>query len=295
MTYKGHELDSVLTEPVVDIVCTCYCELVERNSDQIKAYLNEKIAGNKIVLQEVLKIVMGELSSRGLKVTQTHLAHLIHEAASQAAQNAAHSQLGITIGHGVAVAAGTTAGQMLAGMLVKAIAHHITTVASHTAGKTLITVLTKAAAKKIAIVAITGVVVNILATKFDVASAATALHAIGWVFLGGYLSIKLIGLPEEMAEKVADGVRDTLNDTYQSCLTGILDKLAKSAQDPKEIAVLVLSQVTDSDMEEFQRNIEGVNLDVSDPKFLQLEKDAHKEVESVWGWISRWSRYQKSK
>jgi hypothetical protein len=249
-------------------------------------YLNQKIAENDIVLQEALKIVMGKLSAKGLKFTQSHLSHMIHEAASQAAQHAAHTQLGMTVGHGITVAAGTTAGQILAKMLLKAIAHHVATIASHTAGNALVTAAVKTAAKKIVIVAITGVIVKTLAAKFGIASAATALHVIGWVILGGYLTVKLIGLPEEMAEKVADGVRDTLNDTYQSCLTEVLDNLAKSVQDPKKLASLVISEMTDSDMKGLQQKIEGGSVDVSDPKVVQLEREVNKEVGSVWGWFN---------
>ncbi|KAK6540377.1 hypothetical protein TWF694_009178 [Orbilia ellipsospora] len=276
--YKDHELDSVLTEPIVDIVCNCYCELINQNSEQVNKYLNQKITQNEIVLQETLKMVMGELSKRGLKFTEMHLAHLIHEAVSQAAQTAAHSQLGATVGHGILAAASTTTGQILLKLLFKAIAQHVATITSHIASNAVVTVAAKVAAKKVAIVAVTGVVVKALAAKFGIASAATALHVVGWVILGGYLSVKLIGLPEEMAKKVADGVQKTLNDKYRSSLTEILDNLAKSAQDPKKLANIVIAEFTNSDLKDLEYSIEATSVDMSDPSLPQLQKDARKDA-----------------
>jgi len=78
----------------------------------LNAHLTQKILANDIVLHETLKIVMGELSAKGLKFTQAQLATLVHEAMSQAIQQAAHSKLGMAIGHGVTVATGSTAGQI---------------------------------------------------------------------------------------------------------------------------------------------------------------------------------------
>ncbi|KAF3921862.1 hypothetical protein AA313_de0208651 [Arthrobotrys entomopaga] len=286
-TYNGHDLDSVLTEPIVDIVCNCYCELVNKNSDHINRYLKQKITENEIVLQETLKIVMKELSAKGLKFTQGHLAHLIHEIVTDTTHSAAQSQLGITIGHSITAAAGTTAGQILVKLLFKAIAHHVVTITAHITSNTVVTMAAKAAAKKVVMATVTGAVVNMLATKFGIASAATALHVIGWAILGGYLSIKLINLPEDMAEKVSDGVQNTLNNTYRSCITEILDSLAKSAMDPEKLANLVISELKDSDFKDLQRRIEGSGVDLSDPKLSQLEKDAKTMVGYAWDFLKK--------
>ncbi|KAF4337513.1 hypothetical protein FBEOM_8611 [Fusarium beomiforme] len=282
--YNDHDLDSVLTDPVVEIVCNCYSELLQRNSDELNAYLTQKILANEIVLQETLKIVMSDLSAKGFRISQAKLAKVVHDTMSQAVLHAAHSKLGIVIQHGVTAAAGSTAGQMLAKMLVKAIAHHVTTITAHIMSNTMIAAAVKAAAKKICVVAITAVIVKTLAAKLGVTSAAGAVGVAGWVFLGGYLTYKLAGLPEEMAEKVSNGVRDALMDNYKPCLEQILASLTESASDPEKIAALITSEMMG--LSEFQRELEkGVDLDNED--LPQLEKDVRKGVLKTWGYATK--------
>ncbi|KAH7183922.1 hypothetical protein BKA60DRAFT_549031 [Fusarium oxysporum] len=282
--YNGHGLDSVLTDPVVEVVCNCYSELLQKHSDELNAYLTQKILANEIVLQETLKIVMSNLSAKGLKISQAKLVRLIHDVMSQAVLHATHSKLGIVIGQGVMAAAGSTAGQILAKMLVKATAHHVATITAHVMSNTMAAAAVKAAAKKVCVVTITAVIAKTLATKLGVTSAASTMSIAGWTFLGGYLTYKLIGLPEEMAEKVSNGVSDTLSGSYRPCLEQILTSLTESASDPKKIAGLITSEMMD--LSEFQRELEK-GVDFSNENLPKLEKDVRKGVQTALGCLSK--------
>ncbi|CAH0035149.1 unnamed protein product [Clonostachys rhizophaga] len=271
--YKEHELDSALTDPVVNIVCDCYSELLQANSHQLKEHLIQKILSNDIILQATLKIVIDKLKSKGLRITESSLAKLVHETVSQTAHTAAHSHLGTTIGHSITVAAGSTAGQFLINILVKAIAHHVTTITTNIIGNIAVKTVVKAAAKKVCITAITGVIVKTIATKLGFTSTMSILHVL---VIGGYLTVKLIGLPREMAEKVSNGVSDTLNNSYRSCLEEILDDITDSVTDPKKIASLMTSEMVD--ISEFQRELEkGTNL--SNEELSALENIMEKGVQ----------------
>jgi hypothetical protein len=248
----------------------------------LNAHLTQKILANDIVLQETLKIVMGELGAKGLQLAEARLAKLMHEAMSQAVQQMTHSKVGMVIGKGVGVAASSTAGHFLAQMLLKAITHHVATITAHIMGNTVAAAAIKVAAKKVCLVTITGVVVKILATKFGITSAASALHIIGWTAVGVYLAVKLNGLPEEMAEKISKGVGDTLNNSYRPSLEQVVDNLTKSASDPEKIASLITSQTMD--LGRFQRELER-GIDLSNKDLPELEIDVKKGVTTSWNWF----------
>jgi len=169
-------------------------------------------------------------------------------------------------------------------MLVKAIAHHVATITTHVIGNAIATAAVKTAAKKVCVIVITGIVVKTLATKLGVTSAASTIHVIGWAFVGVYLAVKLIRLPEEMAEKVSNSVKDTLNDSYRPCLEQILNDLTKSAFDPKKIASLIASETMD--VSKLQRELEQ-GIDFSNKDLPKHERDVKKDAQTTWAWIFR--------
>jgi hypothetical protein len=170
----------------------------------------------------------------------------------------------------------------LANMLVKAIPHQAATITAHIMSNTMAAAAVKVVAKKICVVVITAVVVKTLATKLGITSVGGAMGVIGWTFIGGYLMVKLIGLPEEMAEKVSDGISNTLNDTYRPCLEQILNSLTEPASDPKKIAGLITSEMMD--LNEFQRELEQ-GVDYSNKDLPILEKGVKKGVQTLWDYL----------
>ncbi|KAK9444142.1 uncharacterized protein VB005_01888 [Metarhizium brunneum] len=282
--YHGHALDSALSEPVVNIICESYADLMDQNSLQVKDYLYKKISGDRMVLEKTMAIVMEKLGAKGLRLGQEKLAGLVHHAISQTVVHAAHTKLGASVSHGAVVVAGSAAGQFLAKMLMQAIMHHINYIMTHIMSSVAVKATVKAVAKKLLLVSVTGVVVKSLAAKFGITSAASAFHVIGWTVLGGYLAYKAFGLPEEMAEKVSDGVRDTLNDNYRPCLEQICDDLAKSALDPEKLGAAMIGQLTD--FTDWQRELES-GVDVSNQSLPRLEHDVRDLVGRSWEWATR--------
>lgn len=282
--YHSHELDSALSKPIVDVICSCYTELLDENSEEVKEFLFKKIAGNKVVLETALTAAMAKLTAKGLNVSQAKLAAMVHHAISQTVAHAASTKIGMAVGHGVTVVAGSTAGHFLTKMLLQAVAHHINYVVAHFLSHAAVQKAVMVAMKKICIVTVTAVVVKALAAKLGVTSAAAAAHILGGVFVGGYLTIKLLNLPEEMASNVSVGVRDTLNENFQPCLEKIFDDLMKKALDPEKLSSVLVSEMTD--VGGWQKELEA-GVDFSDPKLPDLEKYAKKDVGYLIGWWSK--------
>jgi hypothetical protein len=222
-----------------------------------------------------MKAAMEKLSKKGLKLTQRHMMVAVHHAISQTVQQAASTKIGLSVAHGASVAAGSTAGSFLAKILFQVIAHHINYIIAHAMSNVAVKVAVKAVAKKVCLVTVTGVVVQTLAAKLGISSAAAAFHVIGAAVLGGYLTIKLIDLPEDMARKVSHGVRDTLNDNYQPCLEKIFADLTRATLDPEKLCNMFVSEMLNTDG--WQKELEQ-GVDFSNPDLPQLEKDVRKQA-----------------
>ncbi|KAF4627526.1 hypothetical protein G7Y89_g10623 [Cudoniella acicularis] len=220
-------------------------------SNEVEEYLHEKILSNNIVLKESLKLALGTLASKGLGLTQSKIAALAHEAIHKIILQGAHSQIRISIGHTITVAACSTTGQLPTKILLKGIATHLSTVITHYMASAMFKKLILVVAKKFILVTITGITIKILATKFGIASAATTLHLMGWIAISRYMATDIYGLNEEMAKKVP---RDTITE---------------SALDSEKLVTAVVEEVIG--FKDWQRVFEE-GIDIDDPNFGELEK-----------------------
>lgn len=260
-SFNGHELDSALSEPVVAIVCDCYARLIQRNAAEVERCLRQAIMQDRLMLQETVKLAGGKLAGMGLGKLQGAIAHLAHEAAT--------SQLGAQVGHGVVAIAGTTAGQVMAKMLVKAVATHCHGILVQVASSALVKKMVLVAAKKFILVGVTAFIVQALAAKFGIAATASVVPVIGWAALGIFMLAKLDGLPQEMAEKVSSGVGDMLADNYTDCVTDIFNGIKAAALDPEKLAEAMVEEMAEfKDLEKFVES----DINVNDPGFGELGK-----------------------
>ncbi|KAG7286724.1 hypothetical protein NEMBOFW57_009036 [Staphylotrichum longicolle] len=268
-SFNGHELDSALSEPVVAIVCDCYARLIQRNAAEVERCLRQAIMQDRLVLQETVKLAGGKLAGMGLGKLQGAIAHLAHELVARVAHEAASSQLGAQVGHGVVAIAGTTAGQVMAKMLVKAVATHCHGILVQVASSALVKKMVLVAAKKFILVGVTAFIVQALAAKFGIAATASVVPVIGWAALGIFMLAKLDGLPQEMAEKVSSGVGDMLADNYTDCVTDIFNGIKAAALDPEKLAEAMVEEM--AEFKDLEKYVES-GIDVNDPGFCELGK-----------------------
>jgi len=241
--HNGHELDSALTVPVLDIVQRKFMDLYEARRQQISHELLRALRTDDFLLECFIRRLSDVVSTRLSREAQRQIVHLIaHEMNDAHSSHATH-----VIGDRVAHFATTTVGTRVAMMAAKVLIHALGTNIGHVILKFLSSAAFKkllyALLRKKAMFIIASAVVKFLALTFGGTVGAGAISFVIFPVMAGILYKQMHGFPKKLGKEVSKSVRNhlslefegmnrkVLSDTFEKIFEG-RELLEAVAEDP---------------------------------------------------------------
>ncbi|KAH8651960.1 hypothetical protein BGZ60DRAFT_420549 [Tricladium varicosporioides] len=231
--YHGEQLDSYLTDGIVEIVCDEYKKYINNNIEEVGNALRSMMAKDQAIIGDLKVQLVMTLKNSTTPLTNiavNHLAEAILQSLDITGETAA------VIGHNIATFMGTAAGKQVAIVIAHAmsgpigveIAHAVGTFLASAAGKKLLIMIVKKMAAKAVITA----VAPFLAAAFGVSIAGPLIWWIVLPMIAVWMAIEIHDFPIDLAKKVSEEIENTLeNETgkmNRSVVNDIFKELTKA-------------------------------------------------------------------
>lgn len=280
-TYHGHQLESVLADPISELVANNYSQFLEDNKPDIEAQLKKAVIEHLDISSALEEILHDELKKRGIK----HIQHEAADAFVSACSIAIHSQVmttaSTTISSAVTNSVGTAVGASIAHALAVALHHAIAAAIVHVAHSAAIKIVLKTAIAHCVGAIVTAVVVKMVATHMATASVGAFLGPLAWGIGGSIVFYKIMTIPETLGEKLGDALAANLGGDFRDWTEKAVQSYVDQLQDPEKL----LEEVIKSEMDNFLPDI--VTEVVGDvPKYAPYD-DLEKESKKVVGYAGK--------
>ena len=276
--YHGHQLESVLSEPISNLVVRNFNSFLDDHKPDIEYQLKQQVADSVDITSALEKILYQELQKQGIKRVRHHAV----DAFVTGCQSAFHSQLAqtssATVSHAATTTVGTAVGTAIAHALSVAVVHAISTALVHLAHSVAFKALLKTIVLHSVGAIVTAVLVKMLAAHMTAASAGAILGPAVWVIGGGYVFYKIMTIPETLGEKLGEALADEMRGEFRPWTQQALEACFEKMTDPGEM----LKSVAKAEMVSFLPDIvsEVVDVPVEPPAY----EDVHKDVKKIVGY-----------
>ena len=219
--YKGYQLDSKLTDGVVELVNEKYKNFYQGHAEDLSVPLSQQLMKDslfsELLAREIIESLKGTLPEAMKKQFTNQLADIIKN--SGMGQNIIDN-ITYTIGHLIASVISSIIGPIIVHQIIILLQQVIAHILATTAFKTMIVATIKAIAKAKIIaflVAIFGSILGSVPLFFIIAPA-----------LGLFIAYQVSSLPEKMGDKVSSAVRQELEGKFDSMSTSIVNEIVGS-------------------------------------------------------------------
>ncbi|KAL9100102.1 MAG: hypothetical protein Q9163_004477 [Psora crenata] len=253
--YHGHRLESVLSEPISDLVVKNYNGFLQDHRPDIEAQLKRQVADSVDITSMLEKII-------GYQATF-------------------HAQLGQTTGaavsHAVTSTVGTVVGTSIAHALSRAIAHVITAAMVHPAHSVAFKAVLKTIIVHSVSAIVTAVLVKMIATHMTAASAGASLGPLVWVAGATFVFYKIVTIPDKLGKELGEALADEMRGKFRPWTEKALETCFKNMADPEE----TLKSVVKGEMDTCLPDILSEVVDV--PSQPSGYEDVQKDVKKLMG------------
>ena len=252
--YKGHELDSALTDEVVNIVVTTYNQFIQAHSGLIVKPILEEALNNRIIIDSIARKAVDTWQSYVPQyLKQQLMTELVHRIEESISTNIVHSSSQAVSIAATKIIAGVAAGaaaipisKSMAVLLAKHMAillkGIVAKILASTAFKTMIATLVK----KFVAFKILSVIISSIGAKL----AGISIGYILAPLILAFLAYEAYTLPRKMAKDISVSVVDELSKEFANInnqiSTNIVAELGTSA-----ITAYISDIVNDDAMKEF--------------------------------------------
>lgn len=244
--YKGHQLESVLSEPIAALVVKNYNAFLEDHKPEVEAQLKEQVADSVDITSTLEKILYDELQKQGIKQVR----HQAADAFVKGCQAAFHSQLaqttGATVSHAVTSTVGATVGASIAHALSVAVTHAIAAAIVHCAHSLAFQAVMKTVIAHSVGAIVTAVLVKMIAAHMTAASAGAVLGPL--IFGAGcaYVFYKIVTIPDTLGEELGEALADDMRGKFRPWMEKALEACFKKLVDPEELLKSVVKEEMDT-------------------------------------------------
>lgn len=252
--YKGNELDSALTDAVVNIVVTTYNKYIQTQSGYIVKPILEDALNNRIIINSIAKKAVDTWQSNFPQyLKQKLMAELVHRIEDSISTNIVHASSQAVSTAATKVIAGVTAAaaaipisKSMAALLAKHMAillkGIVAKILASAAFKTMIATLVK----KFVAFKILSVIISSIGAKL----AGISIGYILAPLIVAFIAYEAYTLPRKMAKDISESVVDELSKEFENMnnqiSTNIVAELGTSA-----ITAYISDIVNDDTMKEF--------------------------------------------
>lgn len=244
-TYNGHEIDSTLTKPVLDIIEEKYVALYKKHGDMISTQVVEMLVKDNVLLNSFVTRLEDKIVKDLSKTACAILVLLIVDQIQSAASSTVGTQVAHAAGHQLLHIIASHLAQIIAKFLASTAFHKIMTVVVH----------------KLVIVIITTVILKFLALHIVVAVTASAFM---WIVIPIVIIIiaeQIKDFPEKLSKKVSAKVRSHLAKSFQSTNQSVLkavfdevvngEKLLLAVAEDKDVKDMINKLVSDVELPDY--------------------------------------------
>lgn len=231
--YEGNELDSYLTDDIVNIVEKTYGEFVKENTNIIIKPIIEKIFSQKdfidCIASQAIDHWKGTMGSVLRQKMMKLLVHKIEDSISTNIVHASSSAVVATTSKIITTAAAIPISKTIALVLAKNMAIMLKGIIAKLLASTAFKTMLAAMVKKMIAAKVLTVIIYAVGTKI-------AGISIGWIIaplIAALIAYEYFTLPRKMAEKISANVstelRSKFSDLNKNVATGIVAELGTSA------------------------------------------------------------------
>jgi hypothetical protein len=247
---SGCELDSALTDPIIEIVREEYEEFYQSESEAISQGVLTALATDEIKLTKfvdrILGIALHNISDKGKKKVLDLIVHQIKQSVSQGTlhvvgQQIAHvattsMSLSILV-HRVLIriAAGMQVAAIVAQILLKLMAAHMGAVVAKVLASAALQHVLIGLAKKFILAAVTAAVFQFLTVHFGAALAGASVLWVVIPIIAGYMVYKIATFPKELGKSVSKSVRKEIDRNFDSMNKTVLEKIFHTVFEGNEL------------------------------------------------------------
>lgn len=228
--YNGNELDSYLTEPIIESVTKKFQEFYMKNNDIIADGIFKSLSLKQNIIETISKTLVDNrlTNSDVLKFAMSNASkQILHSAVAKKATDLITNQLNsvihATTSNSISTPLVKSIGLMIIKLFSKQIALAISKILASAAFKTMIA----GALKKVIVALLIGAIVKAIATKFGI-SAAAAWAVILIPLIIGYIAYEITQFPEKLGSEISVKLKNELNGNFEKLNTDIVSKLMVS-------------------------------------------------------------------
>ena len=223
--HNGHQLDSALTYPILEIIESNFVALYERHKTEISDEFMKKLRDNETLLNSFIgrltDKVVGKISDDGRQTIIDTIGTKIQDTTS--------SQTADAVAQHVALSASTVIGSQVATLTASAIVKTITAKIGMMVGQ----FLASAAFKKIIVViahrlivgAVTSTVIHFLAAHIGSAISASTIMWIIIPIATAILIKQIRGFPRKLGKEVSQSIRQQIAESFETVIKNTLEQV----------------------------------------------------------------------
>ncbi len=233
--FRGCELDSGLTEPVVELVSSKFATFYQKNEQALNQAALKSLLKNKVIIGSIVdKIVEKALTNKGTKQIAGHVTSAvttkivslivaeIHDIVhSQAGEATIH-----TIQHAVASGVAVPLVKTIALVIVKLISLHMGALVVKLLASTAFKIVVATAVKKFLAVVLLAFIIKMIAVKLGIA-VGTAYFIILLPLIAAFIYYEIRTFPSQLGEKVSEKVRQELDQNFDKTNHDIIEHMFK--------------------------------------------------------------------
>lgn len=214
--YNGYELDSKLTDGVVELVTKKFEEFYSKNASSLarpllQQLLNDKIFVNKLA-EQIVDVSKGPLPTAVKSKLTSYLIHALEESMQVNISQIASDSIHTLTTQVVAAAASIPISKAVAIVLLKNMAIFLKGAVAKVMATTAVKTMLAAAVKKL-------VAVKIIAALIALVAPALGSISVWWIvapLLAAFIAYEVSNLPENMGKKVSLAVRQELSGEFDN-------------------------------------------------------------------------------
>lgn len=204
---------------------SAYQAFYESESEAISKGMLVMLAADEVKLKGFMdRIADIALDSFSAQVKKQVVKMVMHQVKNSVEQGSLHT-VSHHIGHLAATAAGTQVATIVAHLLLKLLAANIGHIVAKTVGSAFLKKFLGILIKKFILAAVTGAVVQFMATHVGVAVGGSTIMWIVTPLLVVYIGYKIATFPEKLGEKVSVKIKEELAANFESTNRSILEKI----------------------------------------------------------------------
>ena len=253
--YKGYQLDSKLTDGVVDLVTEKFDKFYEGHADDLSIPLSQQLMKDQVfselLAREIIEASKGTLPKTIKKQLVNQLADIIQQTSiGQSLKEHAVAAITTAISTVIATVISSTIGSILLKQMIILLKGVIAKILATTAFKTMIVATIKAIAK--------AKIIAFLVAIFGSMLGSVPLFVIIAPVLTGFIAYQVATLPDKMSDKVSSAVRQELDGKFNSISKDVVNEVVGSLTSDtiKKLAKDIAREALTS--EEFKNSIDGL-------------------------------------